>query len=808
VVTRTLLVLFWLSQSFVFAAADTPPAYTIQTVAGSDAVGDGQPAASALLSQPEGVAVASTGAIYVADALDNRVRKITPDGLIHTLAGTGVAGFSGDGGAANVAQLSQPYGIAVDAAGNLYIADLGNARVRKVTPDGNIQTVAGGGTIAPGGNGDGGSALDALLMEPRNVAVQADGTLFVSDFGANRVYQISPAGTLTTLAGNGTAGFGGDSGPAQLAQLSAPAGLAVDSSGTVYIADSGNNRIRKVYQGVIGTDDSILSPTGLAAGSSNILYVAAANYAGTLTQAFSGVTSATDIALDELGNAYVTSGRVVLDITSAGSVTIVAGSGGSIYFEGDGGAATSARLNSPTGIAIDSAGNWYVADTGNNRIRKITSAGVIGTIAGTGDPGAKGDNGFATVAELNAPRGVAVDSELNIYIADTGNNAIRKITPSGIITTAANQFKDPEYVAAGPDGTLYIADAGNNRVVKLTPGGTSSNVTQILAPTAVMLDSSGNLYISGQTEILEVSPAGTISTVLGGLTAPRGLALTSAGDLLIAETGTNVVLDLGSAGALTTIAGSGVAGFSGDGAAATSAQLNTPTDLAIDSAGGILIVDSVNNRIRRLTPSNVTTPAAGQVTVVNAASMLPGPVAPGEIITIFGSGFAANQTQVLFDGNSTTIFYSGADQINALAPISLTPTSNTEISIVVNGAKLAGFSSTVAAAVPGIFTLANGTGPAAVNNQDGTVNSATNPAARGSIVSLYATGQGVDVSAVGLTIGGYAVQLLYAGPAPGFPGLMQINAQVPAGFLGPGVQPVVLTIGSVASQSGVTLAVD
>jgi uncharacterized protein (TIGR03437 family) len=187
--------------------------------------------------------------------------------------------------------------------------------------------------------------------------------------------------------------------------------------------------------------------------------------------------------------------------------------------------------------------------------------------------------------------------------------------------------------------------------------------------------------------------------------------------------------------------------------------------------------------------------------------MLPGSVAPGEIVTIFGSGFVANQTQVLFDGNSTTVFYSGAGQINALAPVSLTPNSNTEISIVVNGTKLADFSSTVAVALPGIFTLVNGTGPAAVNNQDGTVNSAANPAARGSVVSLYATGQGVDVSAVGLTIGGYAAQLLYAGPAPGFPGLMQINAQVPAGFLGPGVQPVVLTIGSVASQSGVTLAV-
>jgi uncharacterized protein (TIGR03437 family) len=811
VVIRTLLVMLSLLASpLALAGSDTPrTGYTIQTVAGSDSVGDGGPSLAALLSQTEGVAVDSSGAVYVADAWDNRVRKITPDGLIQTVAGTGVAGFSGDGGAANAAQLSQPYGIAVDFAGNLYIADLGNARVRKLTPDGNIQTVAGGGSIVPGGNGDGGSAVAAQLVEPRNVAVEADGTLFVSDFGANRVYQISPRGTLTTLAGNGNSGFSGDGAAAQLAQLNAPAGLAVDSSGSVFIADSGNSRIRKVYQGVIGTVDSILSPTGLAIGPSGALYVAAASYAGTLTQAFGGVPSATDITVDQQGNAYVTTGPVVLKITGAGAVSTIAGSGASIYFGGDGGAATSARLYAPAGIAVDSVGNWYIADTGNNRIRKITPGGIIDTIAGTGVPGSQGDNGFAVVAQLNGPRGVAVDSQLNIYVADTGNNEIRKITPAGTITTLSAQFNDPEYVAVGPDGTLYIADAGDNRVVELTPNGTSSILTQVLGPTAVMLDSSGNLYISGQTEILELSPAGTITTVQGGLTTPGGLALASDGSLLIAEKGTNVILSLGSAGALSTIAGTGVAGFSGDGGRATAAQLNTPSDLAIDSSGGILIVDSTNNRIRRLTPPTVvppSTPSAAGVTVVNAASMLPGSVAPGEIITIFGSGFVANQTQLLFDGNATTISYSGTSQINALTPVTLTPNSNTEISIVVNGAKVADFNSSVAAAIPGIFTTGNGTGPAAVNNQDGTVNSAANPAARGSIVSLYATGGGVGVSAVGLTIGGYTAQLLYAGPAPGLPGLMQINAEVPAGFLAPGIQPVVLTVGTVASQSGVTIA--
>lgn len=810
-ICTSVVVLSLLGRSILLSAADTTPtAYTIQTAAGSDAVGDGGPAVNALLSQAEGVAVDSRGAIYVADALDNRVRKVTPDGVIHTLAGTGIAGFSGDGGPANAAQLSQPYGIALDPAGNLYIADLGNARVRKVTTDGNIQTVAGGGAIVPGGNGDGGQAVNDQLLEPRNVAVGPDGTLYVSDFGANRVYQITPGGTLTTLAGNGNAGFGGDGGPGTLAQLKAPAGLAVDASGTVYIADSGNNRIRKVYQGVIGTADSVVSPTGLAISASGSLYIAAPSYAGTVNQAFGGVPSANDIAVDQNGNAYVTTGQFVLEIASSGAVSAVAGSGASIYYGGDGGAATAARLYTPTGIAVDSAGNWYVADAGNNRIRKITPAGIISTIAGTGQPGSAGDNGFATVAQLNAPRSVAVDPQLNVYVADTGNNSIRVITASGVISTIASQFNDPEYVAVAPDGTLYVADAGNNRVVKLSQDGTMSTVTQVVGPVAVLPDSSGNVYISGPTEVVEVSSKGTATTVLGGLAAPRGLVLTADGSLLISEMGTNVILRLSPAGAQTTIAGTGVAGFSGDGDAADAAQLNTPSDLAIDSTGNILIVDSANNRVRELTPSAVTAPApaATAVSVVNAASMLPGSVAPGEIVTIFGLGFAANQTQLLFDGNPATIFYTGADQINALVPATLTAGSNTEINIVVNGAKIADLNSSVAAALPGIFTMANGTGQAAAANQDGSINSATNPAARGSIVTLYATGEGVNVSAVGLTLGGYAAKLLYAGPAPGFPGLMQINAQVPTGFLAPGIQPVILTVGNVASQSGVTIALD
>src|SRR6202140_177869 len=241
------------------------------------------------------------------------------------MAGNGVAGFAGDSGPSNTALLSHPYGVAVDAQGNLYIADLGNARVRKMSPDGTIRTIAGGGTIVPGGNGDGGPATSAQLLEPRNVAVDPDGTLYISDFGAHRVYRVSPGGILTTLAGTGKAGFSGDGGASQLAQLNSPAGLASDSSGALYIADSANNRIRRVYQGVITTVYTVTGPTGVATSPTGVLYMAASGYLGTQFKAIGGLSSARDVTIDHTGNVYATTGQYVDKVSSSGTVTTVAG---------------------------------------------------------------------------------------------------------------------------------------------------------------------------------------------------------------------------------------------------------------------------------------------------------------------------------------------------------------------------------------------------------------------------------------------------------------------------------------------------
>jgi len=793
----------------VLAAAGTAQtAYTIQTVAGNDNAGNGASALSVALGQPEGIAVDHSGNVYIAEAANNRVRKVGTDGSIQTIAGTGVAGFSGDGGPAAAAELNQPYGLAIDAAGNLYIADLGNSRVREITLAGVINTAAGGGTLPATNSGQGGPATDAQLMQPRNVAVGPGGSLYISDFGANQVYQVTASGTLLLMAGSGTAGYAGVGTSALLAELNAPAGLAADSNGDLYIADSGNNRVRKVYNGVIITVFNTPSPTGIALDPTGMLYVAATSYFGSVVQQISGVSSARDLTLDSSGDIYTTSGAFVLEIPSSGIVTTIAGSGNSPNFGGDGGPAIEAQLNSPSGIAVDSSGNWYIADSSNNRIREVTSAGVINTIAGNGTAGSSGDNGPASAAELNAPHAIAIDSSNNLYIADSGNNEVRKITPAGTISTIANQLNNPTSVAIDNQGSVYIADSGNNRIVQVPASGTADTFATITGLLAVAVDPSGNVVAADSSQIWSVPASNAPTPLVGGLTSPNGLAYASDGTLFIADTAANIIREFSTSGGLTAIAGTGTSGFSGDGASALAAQLNAPAGIAIGANGTLLIADSGNNRIRSLTPSAAApdeqlTP----ISLVNGASLLTGPIAPGEIVTVFGSGFDTSNTQLLFNGQVTTLFYTSATQINALAPSSLAPGSAATVSVVVDGEPAAGSSISVVPAAPGIFTT-NVAGQAAAINQDGTVNSASNPAPRGSIVSIYATGQGSGSGNATLNIAGYSAPVLYAGPAPGFPGLMQINAQIPGGFLPPGIQTVLLTVAGASSQPGVTLAIN
>ncbi len=799
------------STAFIFQAV-AQETYVIQTFAGTGAVGDGGAATAAILSQPEGIAVDHNGNVYISDADGNRVRKVASNGTISTVAGNGLAGYSGDGGPGALAELAHPYGIAVDSSGVLYIADLGNAVVRKVTSDGNISTFAGGGSTVPGNSLAGLPAHTVQLSAPRNLAIDSSGNVYISDFGANQVYSVSPGGILNTVAGTGKAGVLGDGSVAVLAQVSAPAGLAIDTSGVLYIADSGNNRIRAVSHGMISSILTITGPTGLAVNSSGTLYIAANGYFGTATHTLGLGLAAHDVAADPAGNVYVTEPGIVQKLTTNNALVTVAGCGASLYYGGDGGPAASARLHSPSSVARDDLGNLYIADTANHRIREISAAGIVSTIAGTGEPGSAGDNGPAMLAQLNGPTAVVVDSHGNLYVADTGNNSIRKITPAGGISTVLGQLSGPGALAIDGSDTLYIADTGNNRVLKQPFGAAATMLTQAVKPAGLAIDVNGNLYISESTRVSQVSNTGIYSTVLAGANAPGGLATTVDGSLIIAETGANRIRMLTN-GAAFTIAGVGAAGFSGDGGPAMQAQLSAPAGVAVNLDGTIWIADAGNNRIRTLSPTSgsstapasLVTPATLQTaSLVNAASLTGGSVAPGEIVSIFGSGFDAKNSQVLFDSQQATIFYASATQINALAPAALKPGTTTNVTVNVGGTAVAGLSVPVAAAAPGIFAAPGG--QVAATNEDGSYNSASNPAARGSVVTFYATGDG-GLGASGVTVGAYAATVLFSGPAPGFPGLMQVNARIPAGFLPPGIQPLGLWVGNKASQTGVTIAV-
>jgi uncharacterized protein (TIGR03437 family) len=416
--------------------------------------GDGGAATAAQLNSPMGVAVDAAGTLYIADQVNNRLRQVPAAGTISTAAGNGTNGYSGDGGIATSAALDQPCGVTVDPSGSFYIADYQNV-VRKVTPADLISTVAGTGFYGFGG--DGGIGISATpqveLAHPCGMALDKNGNLYIADRDNNRIRMVNPTGYITTVAGSGPVSgnpgfYGGDGGYAIFAGLNSPEGVAVNAAGNVYIADTWNNRIRKLTFG---------SPVGAI-------------------------------------------------------ITTVAGTGDA-GFSGDGGLAVNAQLYRPFGLALDAAGNLYFTDGFNNRIRKIDINGIITTVAGSGKAAFSGDGGPATSATLSFPTGIAVDASGKIFVGDTQNNVIRMLTPTNcsapfvLGTITAGEFGAMPTVAPGSWVEIY----GCN----LAPNATAWDFK---SPTAPTLLNGTSVTIGGTPAYLSyVSPTQVNALVPSGL---------------------------------------------------------------------------------------------------------------------------------------------------------------------------------------------------------------------------------------------------------------------------------------------------
>ena len=807
----------------------------ITTVAGNGQYGyggDNGQATKAKLAGPTGVAVDASGNLYIADSGNERIRYVNSSGVIATIAGTGVAGFSGDGSAATAARFSNPVAVALDASGNVYVADLDNNRIRRFALGGTVTTFAG----TTNSVGDGGPSTQARV-EPWAVAVDSAGNLYIADRSEQRVRKVTPAGTIATVAGTGQTGYGGDNGPATAAVLSTPNDVAVDRSGNLYIADAGNNRIRRV-DAATGTITTFAGTGGCC-------------YAGTGTGGDGGLATAAtlyypvSVAVDASGNVYFTdlvqtktspAPVAIRRVTTDGMIHTWAGGGTKVGFSGDGGPPLSAQFGSSIeNIRTGPDGSLYIADTNNNRVRKVDPAGAtINTVAGNAQTSASGNGGPATSAGLDPPWSVVVDAAGNFYIG--ANGTVREVTANGTIgpyagnggwgfsgdggpATAAS-VAGVSGLALDSGNNLYIADSGNRRVRQVQPG-VSPAIALSSTYVTFSLAATGSTSTT-QTFVLSNSSQGTLNWASSVMTTSGGAWLSiapSTGSVLAGQTGTTVTVTA------------------------------NPSDLTAGDYYGLIQITSpsaaspvqlVTVRLTVQTPGEAP-PQVAVGGVLNAASFsLQTPVAPGTIVSIFGTGFTdaaallaaqgfplpneLDGTWAMIGAETVPLLAVVSTQINAMLPFDLVVDTSVPIVVIRNNAISAPQPVGMVSSQPGVFSQSEtgaGIGIVVIVHPDGSQAEAGggNAATAGDAVVIYCTGLGDATpravagfpvppsplswanDTVTATIGGVNASVFFAGLSPGFTGLYQVNAMVPSGIAPNPQAPLVLSQGGRTSAT-------
>ncbi|HJT88636.1 MAG TPA: hypothetical protein VJ732_12290, partial [Bryobacteraceae bacterium] len=761
-------------------------ATTVSTLAGT------QPCLGTFgpIGSPAGLAVDSSGNVYISDQHGMEIRKISPAGIISTVVG---------GPASSTLQF--PAGLAIDKAGNLYVADSGHDRVVKIdAKTGALTTVAGNGSAAS--SGDGKSALQAGLADPTMLAFDSQGNLYIAD-GA-RVREVRATdGTIQTVAGNGQPGYSGDGGAATQAGIGPPTALAIDAGGNLWISDTANQRIRMVS----AATGRITTVAGIASNGDG------GPSAGALLRFPFGL--AVSASGDVFATSQVIGAGVIRRVDHAtGLISTFAGGGASLN---DGVQATAAHIQ-PTHLAVDAAGNVVFSD--QNRVRRVDAGtGLVTTLAGTGTPGYSGDGGQATAAQLNQPGGIAFDSQENLLIADSGNSRVRRVDSSGVITTIAGNGQN---VYAGAGGPAAQASIGT--------------------PVDVATGSNGNLYIASTNLhlVLQVDTNGILTAAAGtggpgytgdggaagaaSLGQPDAVAIDSNGNLFIADGTCSCVRRVAAGSAIIQTVAGGGSGLTGSSGLATAASLGSIGSIAIAS-GSLYVPDLGSGLVWSVAPPvPPDLPVApGAFSVVNAASYQATFASPGEIVSLLGNylgpatpvplevggdGRVTNNlggVQVYFNDIPAPLLYLSAGQINAVTPYAIAPGQPVTVRVQTAAGTSTLPNLSTAAATPAIFS-------GAVVNPDGTLNSRSNPAPRGATLVLYGTGMGqlnpagVDGSVIQgpdlpstvqqfqalIYPGTQAIAsqqmtagLAYLGPAPGYiSGLMQVNVALPASVPG------------------------